>query len=452
MLINLVCFLSVFACRPCTSCQPHLICWRQLTKKLHVLALVGFAVIFFEFLIYNYPSDNFNNVTQQQEPSSWHVGINRIVPLDCKLLAQQDAGEMARAKVILQHKKRLPPTPDWHFLRPTRYCDKFIRDRGYEMSTPSEEERNFPLAFSIRMHGSVVQAERLLRAIYRPQNVYCIHIDRASAPIVQTAMRSIIHCFPNVVVSSLYEDYVYESFSPVKADLQCVRQLLTMGVPWRYYLNLAGSEFPLRTNLELVHVLKQLNGTNDIEMTEFPDYLRFRITWHHFIFRHQLYRNLFSFKDPFHYTNVTVYKGSSYNMFSREFVVWLLANRIAQELIEWSRDTHSPEETVWATLNGMAGAPGGYLVNSSNQTFLSRAVLWRTSDGNHTCQGEWVHDICVFGYGDLQWLTNRQEMFANKFNINDDPIAYECLEQSLLQRMHDLHSDHPINWTFVQKS
>ena len=322
------------------------------------------------------------------------------------------------------------------------------------MKSLSDEERDFPLAFSVRMHGNVAQAERLLRAIYRPQNVYCIHIDRASPPVVQTAMRSIISCFSNMFLSSLNEEFVYETFSPVEADLQCVRQLLASRVAWRYYLNLAGTEFPLRTNLELVRVLKRLNGTNDIEMAEFPDYLKFRITSHHFVFSRRLWRNWFLSKDPFRYRNVTIYKGNSYNMFSRDFIFWMLSDHMTRELIDWSRDTHSPDETVWATMNGMPGAPGGYTVNSSShQTFLTRAVLWDTSDdANHTCQGALVHDICVFGYGDLKWLASRQQMLANKFNINDDPIVYECLEQALQERVRNPDPDHSIDWEFIQKS
>ena len=429
----------------------YMLFFRRLTKKrICFIAFIGFAVFCVEVLIYKWaPSDDLNSLIPLEVRL---CEKSESASLDCRLLAQQDAKQLARAKCIFQERKQSGTVPDSHYIHSTRHCDRFIRERGYLMNPASVEERNFPLAFSIRMHDNVAQAEHLLRAIYRPHNVYCIHIDRASAPIVQTAMRSIISCFPNVFVSSLYEDFVYRSYSPVKADLQCMRQLQSTGVVWRYYLNLVGTEFPLRTNLELVRVLKRLNGTNDIEMEEFPDYLRFRITYHHLIFWHDLYRNLFWWKRPFPYSNVTIYKGSSYNMFSREFIVWLLGNHIAMELIDWSRDTHSPDETVWATLNGMAGAPGGYVVNSTaNQMYLSRAVLWR-GDVNSTCQGVLIHNICIFGYRDLKWLMARQEMFANKFSISYDPIAYECLEQLLWQRVRNPDPDHSVDWEYVQKS
>ena len=37
---------------------------------------------------------------------------------------------------------------------------------------------------------------------------------------------------------------------------------------WKYLLNLASTEFPLRTNYELARILKIFNGANDIEVNK----------------------------------------------------------------------------------------------------------------------------------------------------------------------------------------
>ena len=37
------------------------------------------------------------------------------------------------------------------------------------------------------------------------------------------------------------------------------------GARWRYLINTAGQAFPLRTNEEIVSILRLYNGTNDIE-------------------------------------------------------------------------------------------------------------------------------------------------------------------------------------------
>ena len=38
---------------------------------------------------------------------------------------------------------------------------------------------------------------------------------------------------------------------------------------WKYFINLTGQEFPLKTNLELVRILSSYNGANDIEAVLF---------------------------------------------------------------------------------------------------------------------------------------------------------------------------------------
>ena len=52
--------------------------------------------------------------------------------------------------------------------------------------------------------------------------------------------------------------------SVLEPELVCMRELLRF-TKWRYFINLTGQEFPLKTNLELVRIMKALNGSNDME-------------------------------------------------------------------------------------------------------------------------------------------------------------------------------------------
>ena len=45
-----------------------------------------------------------------------------------------------------------------------------------------------------------------------------------------------------------------------------------------------------------------------------------------------------------------------------------MTNEIPQNLINWSKDTYSPDEMIWATLSRVEGAPGTVL---QSQTFLT---------------------------------------------------------------------------------
>ena len=47
-----------------------------------------------------------------------------------------------------------------------------------------------------------------------------------------------------------------------------LQEALNSSIPWKYHLSMSGQEFPLRTNLEMVQILRNLNGSNDIENYE----------------------------------------------------------------------------------------------------------------------------------------------------------------------------------------
>ena len=63
------------------------------------------------------------------------------------------------------------------YINMTANCAHFIQSRGYIMSPLSSLEENFPIAYSIVAYRDTEMMERLLRAIYRPNNFYCIHMD-----------------------------------------------------------------------------------------------------------------------------------------------------------------------------------------------------------------------------------------------------------------------------------
>ena len=45
-----------------------------------------------------------------------------------------------------------------------------------------------------------------------------------------------------------------------------------------------------------------------------------------------------------------------------------------------------------------------------------------------------MRGICVFGLGDLYWLSKRKELFANKFYLTYEYLAYDCLEEQHRKR------------------
>ena len=58
-----------------------------------------------------------------------------------------------------------------------RSCDDFLRLGDYIHRPVNFNEERFPLAYAILVYRDPAQVERLLHAIYRPQNYYCVHVD-----------------------------------------------------------------------------------------------------------------------------------------------------------------------------------------------------------------------------------------------------------------------------------
>lgn len=170
---------------------------------------------------------------------------------------------MQQATTYMKHRPRFSIS-DITYYHMLEDCDSFIKKREYIMQTLSDEEKEFPLAYDIVMYKEVEQTERLLRAIYMPQNYYCLHVDKKSPAIVHKVMDRLTQCFPNVFMASKLEDVVWGTMTVLEADLNCMKDLLKFK-KWRYFINLTGQEMPLKSNRELVRILKAYDGANEIE-------------------------------------------------------------------------------------------------------------------------------------------------------------------------------------------
>ena len=187
-----------------------------------------------------------------------HISTNKV---NCGKIYGGDEHEINKA----QHLQVTQPReliPDEHYLHLTEDCDEFITRRGYVMSSLTAEEEAYPLAYSIVVYKDIEQVERLLRVLYRPQNFYCFHVDLSSPVAVHAAVAAIARCFPNVFVASRLVDVEWGTFSVLEAEFACMKDLLMKSGKWKYFINLTGQEWPLKTNWELVQVLKAVNGAN----------------------------------------------------------------------------------------------------------------------------------------------------------------------------------------------
>ncbi|CAG5094609.1 Oidioi.mRNA.OKI2018_I69.XSR.g13707.t1.cds [Oikopleura dioica] len=323
-------------------------------------------------------------------------------------------------------------------------CDSFIKKRKYITAPLSDREAEFPIAYAIVAYEKAGEVERLLRSIYRPQNVYCIHADKKSDNTFYQALVRLASCFPNVILASKRETVTYAHYSRLQADFNCMEDLLNHPIKWKYYINLCGTDFPLKTNAEIVRYLSYISPHNEIECVPMSPGKVARLTWHYQLEKGENGKyNVVNTREenppPPH--GIGKYAGSAYNILSRAFVDYTMNNSTVFEIRQWSRDTLTPDEFLWAALSRFPGAPG-YLppnprYDKNEFQSLARIVKWydHVLNGLYPrCYGAYRHGICVYGAGDLPWLLEQKHLFANKFSAWNDDLAIQCLEKHLRRK------------------
>lgn len=363
-----------------------------------------------------------NHRREEEFATSIDIPMIHSKNIDCSKLFSRNDQELEKAKSFKKEK-----IGNDEYISETVDCLNFISRRNYILKAINKEEAEYSLAFSILVYDDIESFERLLRSIYRPQNFYCVHIDRKSQVEFQLAVRSIAKCFSNVFLPSRMIEVTWSQFSTVEAELICMEELLRFK-KWRYFINLTGQEFPLKTNLDLVKILKVFNGSNNMEGT---------------INRMDKERFLGFPAPP---VNVTLTKGAAHIIVSRKFVKFCIKNASALKFREWVNKTRFPDETFFSSLNHspQLKVPGAYLgipeTDMRTYPFLARFKNWgENGDGpfNWPCHGDRVRFICVFGVGDLALLASRPELFANKFYVNFEPLTLDCMEELHFNRTRD---------------
>ncbi|KAM4678066.1 beta-1,3-galactosyl-O-glycosyl-glycoprotein beta-1,6-N-acetylglucosaminyltransferase 3-like [Discoglossus pictus] len=360
--------------------------------------------------------------------------------LNCSGIIKGDINAVDEGlKMNLIAKKNSVLLDELNYLNIAKDCNYFKDYRRYLTFPMSIEEEAFPIAYSMVIHNNVEMFERLLRAIYAPQNVYCVHVDEKSSDSFKKAVRAITSCFDNVFVASKLEKVVYASWSRVQADLNCMEDLLKSDVQWRYLLNTCGTDFPIKTNFEMIRVLKSLNGKNTLESERPSATKQNRWKFHHEVGDQISGTSTEKAPPPI---NSPMFTGNAYFVVSREFVKYIFDSPEVQKLIEWSKDTFSPDEHIWATLNRMPDVPGSFPSSNkydmSDMNALARMVKWQYNEGDikkgaayPICTGTHRRAVCVYGIGDLSWLLQQHHLFANKFDPKVDDITIQCLEEHL---------------------
>ncbi|XP_004484678.1 beta-1,3-galactosyl-O-glycosyl-glycoprotein beta-1,6-N-acetylglucosaminyltransferase 7 [Dasypus novemcinctus] len=334
-------------------------------------------------------------------------------------------------------------------------CSRISQGLHFITRPLSAEEGNFSLAYIITIHKELAMFVQLLRAIYVPQNVYCIHVDEKAPKKYKSAVQTLVNCFENIFISSKREKVVYTGFTRLQADINCMKDLVYSKYRWNYVINLCGQDFPIKTNKEIINYIKSkwsgknitpgvIQSPNSKSKTS-PSDSEFTLKGNIYASPNKGFKG-----EPPH--NLTIYSGSAYFVLTRKFVDFVLTDIRAKDLLRWSKDIHSPEQHYWVTLNRLKDAPGA--TPNAGWEGNVRAIKWKKEEGtgHDGCKGHYAQEACVYGPGDLPWLIQSPSLFANKFEPSTDPLVVTCLERRhRLQVLRQAEVPAEPHWHFQQQ-
>lgn len=273
------------------------------------------------------------------------------------------------------------------------------------------------IAYLILVHRFPEQFKRMFRAICAPGNHYLIHVDANSGRKMATDIADFIAPYRGSAILESRKA-VWGGYSLVDAELRGMAQLLEMGGTWRYFINLSGQDFPLKSQTYIADYLAKHDGTQFIRALDQqlirPDTMN-RIS-HYFL---EAFSRIYRTGLPRTYlSGVTPFIGTQWKAVTRDFCHFVCHDRRAIRYKRFYRGTFIADEAFFQTV----------MKNEFPDALVANDDL-RTID--------WIPDGDIklrprtFTIHDQMRLTLSKDLFARKFDSNEDSEILDLLEVHL---------------------
>uniref|UniRef100_A0A8C7EMN0 Xylosyltransferase 2 n=1 Tax=Neovison vison TaxID=452646 RepID=A0A8C7EMN0_NEOVI len=119
------------------------------------------------------------------------------------------------------------------------------------------------IAYMLVVHGRAIrQLKRLLKAVYHAQHFFYIHVDKRSNYLHREVVE-LARQYDNVRVTPWRMVTIWGGASLLRMYLRSMRDLLEVpGWAWDFFINLSATDYPTRTNEELVTFLSKNRDKN----------------------------------------------------------------------------------------------------------------------------------------------------------------------------------------------
>ena len=382
---------------------------------------------------------------------SWEKGVvtqlGTPIKRDCGKLRVHSHREVNKVKAQVKDWKKSKPWEVFALKYKHKSC-KEIREDFENNFYVSELEHNFPIAYIFVVYTNAGQIIRLLKSIYRPHNLYCIHPDKKKGNAFADFFKGIAKCLDNVFVVSRPISVHYAHHSIMDAQLNCMKDLVHYtNTRWRYVINLCGREIPLKTNRELVESLQKLKGYTALDLHHLTPmwwHSRFRFQFHLDRTGHIRQTRRRQKRPP---KGIKLYKSMNFIAASRAFVQFMLNDRLSQALRNYLKTVYAPEEHYYSSLYALSNAKGAKppngVVKHNDMPVIDNFIWitnrWQTKKSSFYCPGrKVVHGICILTTPDLERIdklgirTKQPNFFFNKYFLEWDPTPMDCMEEKLV--------------------
>uniref|UniRef100_A0A0N5BDN6 Glycosyltransferase family 92 protein n=1 Tax=Strongyloides papillosus TaxID=174720 RepID=A0A0N5BDN6_STREA len=338
--------------------------------------------------------------------------------------------------------------------RQTRHKYKFVSDsfpvscsdiqmRGYYPNeSMSKEEAEYPLAFAINVFHDYLKIEQYFLLMYAPQNQFCYAIDKKSSPDFKKKVRNLAKCFTNVHVVEKEYPMDHTGVNGNLYNYECMK--LLNGKNYKYLFILQNDDVPLKTNRELVQIMKLYNGSVDMDFgnsfTNHPINIAKNVSLK--------YKDLNIFRegdkrleDPkVMNSKLMVQKGFLEAALPKEAVDYVVnVLNISTLINNLNSGLPYTDEIFWPTImtSPELQVPGWQHYKCSKNKKFSYFYYTRRSiyTTYKKCLSKSVrHGVCLFGVEVLHNLKSWPQFFGNKFYSEFDAGASICWSEYMYEK------------------
>ncbi|KAM9844267.1 xylosyltransferase 2 [Aulostomus maculatus] len=289
------------------------------------------------------------------------------------------------------------------------------------------------VAFVLMVHGRAVrQLKRLIKAIYHRDHYYYIHVDKRSGYMHREVLQ-IAQLFPNIRATPWRMVTIWGGASLLKAYLRSMQDLLSMlDWKWDFFINLSATDFPTRTNDELVAFLSQHRDKNFLK-SHGRENTRFIKKQGLDRLFHECDNHMWRLGERSIPDGLEVSGGSDWFALTRRFVEYVITSQ--DDLVSGLKQFYSyallPAESFFHTVLGNSHMCDSLVDNNLRVTNWNRKLGCK-------CQYKHIVDWCGCSPNDfkpqdlirIQQLT-RPTFFARKFESTVNQEAIDILDTHL---------------------